>query len=273
MYPNNMFFSRSLGVSAPCVFETQAFRLCPHHRPKATLLAAQKVVCSTKVLCWCLFVEPYKSCCHSYKLILDLHLLLSLLKHLLNHVCCTSPCTKDPSNTILPPRHSTAKWGHQNNPKHLDYFKSSYHNLSFHDPASRSSWTKSQTLNNNLFLLFWYVSPLKLTPFPQVDPLFWGALTAPSVRAVDHKVLPTCKTWMSMADSTRNVPWSKLSLWFFGDGRDKVIPPKINPLRTWVDGWWVYPLLYGNNGSLDLGTNEDLIKWFPSWAVGHTPWK
>ncbi len=52
------------------------------------------------------------------------------------------------------------------------------------------------------------------------------------------------------------VPWSRLSC-FFGD---KLIPPLMGilimgPYKSLLVGWWVYPLLYGNNGSLDPGTS------------------
>ena len=53
-----------------------------------------------------------------------------------------------------------------------------------------------------------------------------------------------------------NVPWSKVAF-FLGMGN---LPPLIGILIMGIStptdlGWWVYPLLYGNNGSLDPGTN------------------
>ena len=56
----------------------------------------------------------------------------------------------------------------------------------------------------------------------------------------------------------RFVPWSRLSR-LFGDGhptfKRNLYNGYINPYY-WVDD---HPLLYGNNGSLDPGTFEDVI--------------
>ena len=67
----------------------------------------------------------------------------------------------------------------------------------------------------------------------------------------------SCHWMMENPMVKKYVPWSRLSR-FIGD---KLIPPLIGilgilimgpykPLITDL-GWWVYPLLYGNNGSLD----------------------
>lgn len=102
---------------------------------------------------------------------------------------------------------------------YIDSCESSYY-ISFHDPSSRSSWTKSQILkilispgkknnsiNSSTFKLCWGFaakSGPRLTRIQTgwdfgvlpVDFAFLGSSNqlAPSVRAVDHKVLPTCKT-------------------------------------------------------------------------------
>ena len=54
------------------------------------------------------------------------------------------------------------------------------------------------------------------------------------------------------------MPWSRLSR-FFGDGR----PPTFNrnPYNGYINPYyWVddHPLLYGNNGSLDPGTYDEM---------------
>ena len=33
----------------------------------------------------------------------------------------------------------------------------------------------------------------------------------------------------------------------------------MGPYKALLLGWWVYPLLYGNNGSLDPGTYKDAL--------------
>ena len=102
---------------------------------------------------------------------------------------------------------------------YINSCESSYY-ISFHDPSSRSSWTKSQILNilispgkknnsSNFLTLklcwgFTVKSGPRLTRIQTrcdfgvlpVDFAFLGSSSqlAPSVRAVDHKVLPTCKT-------------------------------------------------------------------------------
>ena len=55
-------------------------------------------------------------------------------------------------------------------------------------------------------------------------------------------------------DEYSNVPWSKVA--FFGDGHPTF---NRNPYNGYINPYyWVddHPLLYGNNGSLDPGTNE-----------------
>ena len=68
-----------------------------------------------------------------------------------------------------------------------------------------------------------------------------------------------------------NVPWSRLSRFFGG----WVLPPLIgNPYNGYINPYyWVddHPLLYGNNGSLDPGTNKYLLRfsrWFAWYVLG-----
>ena len=46
----------------------------------------------------------------------------------------------------------------------------------------------------------------------------------------------------------------------------------MGPYKPLLLGWWVYPLLYGNNGSLDPGTNGSYTHWNKKHFVAKKPY-
>ena len=84
--------------------------------------------------------------------------------------------------------------------------------------------------------------------------LVFGDLNSNGVFSASGVGLQLFKSYTSMEDS--NVPWSKVAT------LGMVIPPfNRNPYNGYINPYyWVddHPLLYGNNGSLDPGTNKDL---------------
>ena len=113
-----------------------------------------------------------------------------------------------------------------------------------------------------------------VSPVWQTALFFWGNLSRKPEVSCSKIRKPSLRIFFSRLCTRQhsNVPWSKVAI------LGMVIQPLIgNPYNGYINPYyWVddHPLLYGNNGSLDPGTNRRFMpRKYPPWNQQPKPLK
>ena len=118
----------------------------------------------------------------------------------------------------------------------------------------------------------WSYGPLLITGFPGPTLGDWGVWEAKRLKIYQSKhpkpphraAVADLPTWHPQEVGQLLKWWQGRSTPCIGDGRPPTNKRVYKPL---ILGWWVYPLLYGNNGSLDPSTHDGNLRGPPQSYV------